>query len=50
LGNKLFECRAGLALRFIFQDRPFSSHSWATTMKLRRCSEAVNTADSQGRT
>ena len=22
LGNKLFECRAGLALRFIFQDRP----------------------------
>ncbi len=21
LGNKLFECRAGLALRFIFQDR-----------------------------
>jgi hypothetical protein len=22
LGNKLFECRVGLALRFIFQDRP----------------------------
>jgi hypothetical protein len=22
LGNKLFECRASLALRFIFQDRP----------------------------
>jgi len=22
LGNKLFECRAGLALRFVFQDRP----------------------------
>ena len=22
LGNKLFECRAGLALRFTFQDRP----------------------------
>ena len=22
LGSKLFECRAGLALRFIFQDRP----------------------------
>ena len=22
LGNKLFDCRAGLALRFIFQDRP----------------------------
>ncbi len=22
LGTKLFECRAGLALRFIFQDRP----------------------------
>ncbi|SPE28588.1 hypothetical protein SBA6_1100034 [Candidatus Sulfopaludibacter sp. SbA6] len=22
LGNKLFECRAGLALRFILQDRP----------------------------
>jgi hypothetical protein len=22
LRNKLFECRAGLALRFIFQDRP----------------------------
>jgi hypothetical protein len=22
LGNKLFECRGGLALRFIFQDRP----------------------------
>jgi len=22
LGNKLFECRANLALRFIFQDRP----------------------------
>ena len=22
LGNRLFECRAGLALRFIFQDRP----------------------------
>jgi hypothetical protein len=22
LGNKLFECRAGLALRLIFQDRP----------------------------
>ena len=22
LGNKLFECRAGLVLRFIFQDRP----------------------------
>ena len=22
LGNQLFECRAGLALRFIFQDRP----------------------------
>ena len=22
LGAKLFECRAGLALRFIFQDRP----------------------------
>ena len=21
LGNKLFECRAGLALRFVFQDR-----------------------------
>jgi hypothetical protein len=23
LGDKLFECRANLALRFIFQDRPF---------------------------
>ena len=22
LGNKLFECRAGLSLRFVFQDRP----------------------------
>lgn len=22
LGNKLFECRASIALRFIFQDRP----------------------------
>ena len=22
LGDKLFECRAGLSLRFIFQDRP----------------------------
>jgi len=22
LGNKLFECRGSLALRFIFQDRP----------------------------
>jgi hypothetical protein len=22
LGGKLFECRAGLALRFVFQDRP----------------------------
>jgi hypothetical protein len=22
LGNKLFECRANLALRFVFQDRP----------------------------
>ena len=22
LGNKLFECRASLALRFVFQDRP----------------------------
>lgn len=22
LGNKLFECRAGLALRFVFLDRP----------------------------
>lgn len=22
LGNRLFECRAGIALRFVFQDRP----------------------------
>jgi hypothetical protein len=50
LGNKLFECRAGLALRCIFQDRPtFSSRSWATTMKSQRCSEAVDTADSRDR-